>query len=844
MAYRQDMSFYDGFGRLEETVQMYVVPANSNIVSYQGYDKMGRPSHTWLPVVAPMTYGFFVPLETVRSEVPRTYDDVEPCSLTIYDGSPLNRTFEQYGPGQAWHENHKRVRTSYLVNVAGNDTLNCVLYQSGSFLPATDTIVTIANAGNYVTAQLNVVRMEDEDGNVSFEFKDKMGRTLLNRALNSMNGKRELFDTYHIYDEFENKVAVLPPEASDRMKSVGTWTNANSAALRDYAYLYLYDGGSRLIGKRQPGTDWTYYIYDDADRLVFTQDGNLRRKGKWLYALPDPFGRECVTGICANDLNPFDATSFPSVVKVSREGSATSAPIGHGYYLDGVTLASPVFLNVKYYDTYPSFGKGELPDGFSHYFDWSAAIYDGFGRQYGGFSYAFHGQLTSEKTARISVAEADSVTGYDYTFTYYDYRHRPTQIHESNPRGSSATYFAYNFVGEPTKMKRVHFANNKPTVTELYTYTYDAYMRPLSTTHQLDSLPPVVIVDNVYDILGRLKSNKRNGNANLRTDYTYNIRSWIKNITGPLFSQTLYYNDARPDGSNNPHYNGNISAMDWQVTHTGDNKRRGYNFTYDNLSRLTAADYREAGTSSEKFSAAYSYDMHGNILSLQRHGNKGPAAYDLVDNVTFTYVGNQLVKATDTGEAANNSFSHDFMDGADIDVEYAYDANGNMTMNANNGIYSIAYNLLNLPEKITFAEPGVFNEYVYSADGTKLSVLHKKASSEERTDYVGNMIYKNDSLDMILVDGGYIKNGQYHFYLQDHLGSNRVVADANGNIIQANHYYPYGAPFAESYSSDIQKYKYIGKEYDTDNGLDWYDVEARMMDGLRFTTMDPLAEKY
>ncbi|MDR0939383.1 MAG: hypothetical protein LBN29_08540, partial [Mediterranea sp.] len=37
---------------------------------------------------------------------------------------------------------------------------------------------------------------------------------------------------------------------------------------------------------------------------------------------------------------------------------------------------------------------------------------------------------------------------------------------------------------------------------------------------------------------------------------------------------------------------------------------------------------------------------------------------------------------------------------------------------------------------------------------------------------------------------------------------------------------------------------YIGKEYDTENGLNWYDVEARMMDGLRFTTMDPLAEKY
>ncbi|MDR0940123.1 MAG: hypothetical protein LBN29_12410 [Mediterranea sp.] len=78
------------------------------------------------------------------------------------------------------------------------------------------------------------------------------------------------------------------------------------------------------------------------------------------------------------------------------------------------------------------------------------------------------------------------------------------------------------------------------------------------------------------------------------------------------------------------------------------------------------------------------------------------------------------------------------------DETFSFVANGNMTMNANNGIYSIAYNVQNLPKKVTFAEPGVYNEYVYSADGTKLSVLHKKASTEVRTDYV-DMIYRNDS---------------------------------------------------------------------------------------------------
>lgn len=32
-----------------------------------------------------------------------------------------------------------------------------------------------------------------------------------------------------------------------------------------------------------------------------------------------------------------------------------------------------------------------------------------------------------------------------------------------------------------------------------------------------------------------------------------------------------------------------------------------------------------------------------------------------------------------------------------------------------------------------------------------------------------------------------------HFYVKDHLGSNRLVVDGNGNIEEVNHYYPFGA---------------------------------------------------
>ena len=117
-------------------------------------------------------------------------------------------------------------------------------------------------------------------------------------------------------------------------------------------------------------------------------------------------------------------------------------------------------------------------------------------------------------------------------------------------------------------------------------------------------------------------------------------------------------------------------------------------------------------------------------------------------------------------------------------------------------------------------------------------------------DYCGNCIYENGTLKMILIEDGYVtfdSNSQpvYHFYLQDHLGNNRVVANASGQVEQVNHYYPYGGLMAESTGCDVQRYKYNGKELDRMLGLDWYDYGARHYDGAltMWGTMDPLCEK-
>ena len=217
-----------------------------------------------------------------------------------------------------------------------------------------------------------------------------------------------------------------------------------------------------------------------------------------------------------------------------------------------------------------------------------------------------------------------------------------------------------------------------------------------------------------------------------------------------------------------------------------------------------------------------------------------------------------------------------------------------LTKDLNKNILRITYNFLNLPKEIMFMD-GSYIHYTYDAAGTllrkgyyvgeelteipgddeeeltgfRLPDTHLMSVGDEEEekelveeeeeeipytdviDYCGNCIYENGTLRRIFVEGGYItfdssNQPVYHFYLKDHLGNNRVVANASGQAEQVNHYYPYGGLMAESTCGDVQRYKYNGKELDRMLGLDWYDYGARHYDGAltMWGTVDPLCENY
>ena len=201
------------------------------------------------------------------------------------------------------------------------------------------------------------------------------------------------------------------------------------------------------------------------------------------------------------------------------------------------------------------------------------------------------------------------------------------------------------------------------------------------------------------------------------------MRSWLTKVTSQAFEEELLYNEN--GGTVKPLYGGNISAMKWRTGNDG--RSRQYGFTYDGLGRLTVATYGEKDAADKKdggnYDTRYTYDQMGNILSLRRQGLHDDGAYDEIDNLRYTYSGNQIVRVEDSAIDPVYKDCFTFTDGTDEETEYEYDENGNLTKDLNRGICGIEYNCLNLPLRVDFVD-GSRITYAYDGGGRKLRTDH------------------------------------------------------------------------------------------------------------------------
>lgn len=842
--------YFDGLGRPIQSIQAGITPNHSDLVTFTEYDGVGREQFQWLATPIPNNNGAFVGYSTFVSAAKSQElltNDTRPFVEIKYEPSPLNRIEKQYGAGQAWVNNP--VGIQYETN---DESISYYFVNSSN---------NLEKGTNYAANTLYKTTVTDEDGNKTAEYTDKLGRVILKQAFDCANE----INTYYVYNDLGQLSYVIPPKAVDELTY--DLSDENSI-VKQLCYLYKYDKRGNCVKKRLPGSDWIKMVYDIADRLILSQDGNQRLTDQWIVNKHDALGRLLYSGVLTESTSHDNLISDLEDELIIEKWNTANDFNDIGYTCGRFTPTS--LLTVNYYDNY----------NFVPLTDTKLAYDSGKEQEYGTKYTSAKGLLTGSR-----IYSLNEPTSFTASSMYYDDKGQTIQTRSSNYLGGyDISYIKYGFTGNILKSEQAHkvstdyppgnadisFTEN----TEIYTFDYDHAGR-LTTTKRNGQDFTV----QKYNELGQIEKKITYGGIDITT-YKYNVRGWLKNIDGTHFNQELYYNDPIADAK--ACFNGNISGMQWKSF--GETKMRGYTFEYDNLNRLLNANYGEGDnlqTAIGRFDENLIYDKMGNVEFLKRKGVGGKynnnLSYFQIDDLEYTYNGNQLKSVNDHAEVEKVivfAGVADFKDKSNADIQYFYDKNGNLTKDLNKGIATIQYNLLNLPQEISFIN-GDRSVYKYNATGAKYQVVHYTHIDTELNpvqgngaaqyevltyDYNGSYIYRDHHLNMLLTPEGYVHfkemTPELCFYAKDHLGNNRAtyyVTPIDGSGVQVkdiNNYYPFGMEFNVKpiitnvgFNPELN-FTYNGKELQTMHGLNMLDFGARFIDMAKpdWIGIDPLAE--
>jgi RHS repeat-associated protein len=368
-----------------------------------------------------------------------------------------------------------------------------------------------------------------------------------------------------------------------------------------------------------------------------------------------------------------------------------------------------------------------------------------------------------------------------------------------------------------------------------------------------------------YDSRGDVVAERRNTNGVTKsTSYTYNLKGGVTSITYPSGRTISYtYNAAGQTTSasdvangityaSNAHYaapghlsslqesgsnliytmyynnrlqpcrisvksSGTAPASCTDTTNIGNILDLTYSFTNSTENNGTVASITNNRNTAR--SQSFTYDELNRVSTAQSQATSGTYAWGL----SFTYDpwANLLGASVTQGSAQMLSVSVNGKNQV-TNSGFAFDAAGNMTADGTN---TYTFNA----EAELAAAAGV--TYFYDADGRRVKKSSGKLywygmSSDplSESDSSGNL-----TAEYIFMGGARIAMlnlpaATVSYYVQDHLGSSRVVTDSSGNLQDDSDFLPFGQE--KSYASASgNHYKFTGKERDTESGLD--DFAAR-----------------
>jgi RHS repeat-associated protein len=246
--------------------------------------------------------------------------------------------------------------------------------------------------------------------------------------------------------------------------------------------------------------------------------------------------------------------------------------------------------------------------------------------------------------------------------------------------------------------------------------------------------------------------------------------------------------------------NGNVMG----ITNNRDTTRT-QSFSYDSLNRLLSAQ-TAATSGSNCWGEQYGYDAWGNLLSISAQSGYSPCTQE-----------NLSVSVDTTNRLSSSSgFYYDTAGNLTqatgmLPATYSYDAQGQLA-SASTTLGSAAYIYDGDGRRVAKATPGTppvpYKLYWYGDGSDPLDESDGSGTiSAEYIFFGGKRIARRDS------------SGHVDYYFEDHLGTSRVVTDSSGTVLDDSDFYPFGAE-RPILSSSGNVYKFMGKERDSESGLD------------------------
>ncbi|MFC7346935.1 DUF6443 domain-containing protein [Chryseobacterium zhengzhouense] len=862
----ETVQYFDGLGRAKEVVQVKATVSGKDLVVPVVYDQFGRQSKSLLPIpVATSNYGVH---NTTETDVNGYYCVANAFSEQKIETSPLARVLEVANPGTEWAmSSGHTAKMQYLTNQPSDQ----VKRYNTSVSWANATLTTnISDVSFYSPNQLVKNVVTDEDGKVTVEFKNSEGQTVLLRKESSS----EKLDTYYVYNVYNQLAFVISPKADQQITQNGN--SVTSQILNELCYQYVYDNRFRQVEKKLPGKGWEYMVYDQQNRLVATQDANMKNNSeqpnRWLFTRYDKFGRVAYTGKFAGGTR-LEEQANANAKGLNNENRNTSSFTLNGQQIFYTNTAYPsaafIPYTVNYYDTYPVSGLG------LDFYPPTTDVLE-FRMINGAQSFSSNGvnstrSLKSMPTSSyVKNLDDDS---WSASHIWYDALLRPVGSRSINHLGGyTNTEKQLDFSGAVLKANTYHkkTSADPSEVVIKERFVYDDQYRMKQHYHQVNGNAEELLSDYTYNDLGQV-THKKVGNNLQSIDYAYNIRGMITKVNNPdnlgtdLFGYELKFASTSNASVAQANYNGNITEMIWKDAAEGVLKK--YSYQYDAYNRLTAALYQEPNSTVPQnnfFNETTNYDANGNIMGLKRNQKGYNGLAEEIDDLVYNYQNtNRLLSVVDN---KNNYYGYPDTSGNTI----TYDFNGNMTNHVDKGILEIKYNDFNLPNYIKFnnfvsrANGDVYKniKYSYRADGVKIKKVHHyffgrgKADAFTTTEYIDGFQYKNESgligisngLQFFATSEGYFdfENNRYIYHYNDHLGNVRVSFAKENNtavIVQQNDYYAFGLKHdIPGHAFSDYKYQYNGKEHQDEIGMYDYGARFYMPDLGRWGVVDPLAE--